>query len=222
MRTRASSASTSSLFSHLGSSGYALPPSLPLPLSHSNLIPSLRVAYIQPAIHEIPNPKLINTSVDMFRVNVLESAGASASIETLLTSPGSLTDVRDVAEAHVLATTTAEAGGERFLISSGSFSWQKFCQYPFPFTLPFTFPFSLSRFSATEVTDVEYSFMTVDTVNASGIKANTGFPGEAERAPITFDSAKASRILGFKPRSLQEIAVDTARELLRRPGAVSV
>lgn len=33
-------------------------------------------------------------------------------------------DVRDISEAHVLAIETAEAGGERIIISTEPYAWQ--------------------------------------------------------------------------------------------------
>ena len=35
-------------------------------------------------------------------------------------------DVRDLAEAHVLAIQKPEAGGERIIVSQGPFKWQDF------------------------------------------------------------------------------------------------
>ena len=35
-------------------------------------------------------------------------------------------DVRDLAEAHVLAIKKQEAGGERIIVSAGPFKWQDF------------------------------------------------------------------------------------------------
>jgi nucleoside-diphosphate-sugar epimerase len=35
-------------------------------------------------------------------------------------------DVRDVAAAHIKALETPEAGGERILLSAGSFVWEDF------------------------------------------------------------------------------------------------
>jgi nucleoside-diphosphate-sugar epimerase len=33
-------------------------------------------------------------------------------------------DVRDIAEAHVLALEKEKAGGERFVLGAGSYNWQ--------------------------------------------------------------------------------------------------
>ena len=35
-------------------------------------------------------------------------------------------DVRDIAQAHILAIQTPAAGEQRFIISSGPFKWQDF------------------------------------------------------------------------------------------------
>jgi nucleoside-diphosphate-sugar epimerase len=62
-----------------------------------------------------------------FRWEVLDPRNVKSK-EELINSTGSISDVRDVALAHVLSTTVPEAGNERFLISSGAFSWQEICE----------------------------------------------------------------------------------------------
>ena len=39
-----------------------------------------------------------------------------------------LVDVRDVADAHVLALTTEDAGGQRFVLAAQNFQWQDVCE----------------------------------------------------------------------------------------------
>ncbi|KAH8914522.1 NAD(P)-binding protein [Atractiella rhizophila] len=72
-----------------------------------------------PVLHEISGPEALNTS--------------SANIYNLLTSSSRpipddglplLSDVRDVAEAHVRALQVPEAKGHRFIISNGAILWR--------------------------------------------------------------------------------------------------
>lgn len=70
--------------------------------------------------------KDLNTSSAMFRKMVLDPQKKSTEKE-LTVSTGSFSDVRDLGEAHVLATIKPEASNERFMISSGAFSWQELC-----------------------------------------------------------------------------------------------
>lgn len=73
--------------------------------------------------------KDLNTSSETFRRMVLDP-NQKSSHDELTVSPGSFVDSRDLAQAHVLATTIPEAGNERFMISSGAFSWQEFRECP--------------------------------------------------------------------------------------------
>ena len=41
---------------------------------------------------------------------------------------GSYVDVRDVAKAHVLAIQKPEAGGSRYVVAAGVFTWQDICK----------------------------------------------------------------------------------------------
>ena len=48
--------------------------------------------------------------------------------EQLAGVQGGWVDVRDVAEGHVRALEVPEAGGQRFILSSGMFVWQDWCK----------------------------------------------------------------------------------------------
>jgi hypothetical protein len=74
----------------------------------------------QPPLHEVSSPSKLNTSsLDWY--NTVIQRGTSAE------RPGSIyIDVRDVAEFHAKALSTAGAEGERYLIDAGNFEWQQF------------------------------------------------------------------------------------------------
>ena len=59
-----------------------------------------------------------------------------------------------------------------------------------------------------------------DAVNAAGIKANVGFPGEEIRDPVRFDVSKSKRVLGIEYRDIKQAWVETTQNLLDRFGPV--
>jgi nucleoside-diphosphate-sugar epimerase len=68
-------------------------------------------------MHQVSSPDQLNTSVQRF-YEVIKAAPPKTEKE-LISSPGSFADVRDVANAHVKALTVENAGGKRFIISTG-------------------------------------------------------------------------------------------------------
>ncbi|KAF7970721.1 hypothetical protein HWV62_23212 [Athelia sp. TMB] len=73
-----------------------------------------------PPIHELSSPESLNTSL----ADWYETVIAPAALGATFTGVSSWIDVRDLAEAHKLALETAEAGGERLIISAGPYRWQ--------------------------------------------------------------------------------------------------
>ncbi|KAF8999637.1 hypothetical protein BDQ17DRAFT_1360724 [Cyathus striatus] len=68
-----------------------------------------------PAIHEIPKPEALNTSLKAwYEIVVKNVPGTKASLE----GGSAWIDVRDVAEAHVRALEKEAAGGERIIVSA--------------------------------------------------------------------------------------------------------
>jgi len=76
-----------------------------------------------PIIHEVASLESLNTSVAMFQ-NATTTKNPPASAEQLKNPGGNWVDVRDVALVHTLALSNPAAGGERFITSSGGFTWQ--------------------------------------------------------------------------------------------------
>ncbi|KZT38291.1 NAD(P)-binding protein [Sistotremastrum suecicum HHB10207 ss-3] len=73
-----------------------------------------------PIIHEVPSFESLNTST----LELYKTIKGQRANEDLVKPISSFADVRDVASAHVLAITTPEAGGQRFLTSSHTYTWQ--------------------------------------------------------------------------------------------------
>ncbi|CCM04249.1 uncharacterized protein FIBRA_06416 [Fibroporia radiculosa] len=74
-----------------------------------------------PPIHDVAqSPEDLNASMRQWFQSVLKGP------ELLIDGGMCWTDVRDLAEAHVLAIQKQEAGGERIIVSEGPFKWQDF------------------------------------------------------------------------------------------------
>ncbi|KAH7337246.1 hypothetical protein B0J17DRAFT_719150 [Rhizoctonia solani] len=93
-----------------------------------------------PVIHQVTEPSKLNASINRF-YSVISAKEEELSAETLLMPDTSFGDVRDVGLAHVRAVENESAGGERFLLSSGAYTWQDAldvvpAQYPKPLGSP--------------------------------------------------------------------------------------
>ncbi|KAI0776384.1 NAD(P)-binding protein [Irpex lacteus] len=75
-----------------------------------------------PTLHEVTKPENLNTSLAGLWVAVFTD---QKSKEELTAPQGSWVDVRDIADAHVLALQKEEAAGQRIIIAEGSFTWQQ-------------------------------------------------------------------------------------------------
>jgi len=141
-----------------------------------------------PSIHEVSDAKNLNTSLAYFWDLVFNPASAGKkNKEELTSSPGPVVDVRDVANAHVLATRSTAASNDRIAIVPDAFSPQAI----------------------------------YDALNAVGIKAPKGFPGEKIRNPLDFDVSKSKRVLGIQYIDPKQSWVDTAQSLLDRFGPIA-
>ncbi|OGM51300.1 putative NAD dependent epimerase/dehydratase [Aspergillus bombycis] len=96
-------------------------------------------------------------------------------------------DVRDVAQAHLKAYEVPEAGGERFFICAGNFSYQQIAD--------------ILREKVAEVKD-----------RVPLGKPGSGFGGVELYTP---DAGKSQRILGLHYRGLEESVVDSAYAFLK-------
>ncbi|CAL1709339.1 unnamed protein product [Somion occarium] len=74
-----------------------------------------------PVLHAVDSPESLNTSVKDWYTFVLKGKGDPQAVATFASA---WVDVRDLAEAHVLAIKKEVAGGNRIIVSAGSFKWQ--------------------------------------------------------------------------------------------------
>lgn len=98
----------------------------------------------------------------------------------------SFVDVRDVAEAHLRAYDVPEAGGERFFVCQGNFTYQQFVD--------------ALRENLPKIRD----------------HVPIGRPGTGAVPSDVYivDKSKSQRVLGLKYRELEETIVDAAKSLL--------
>ncbi|CAE6423185.1 unnamed protein product [Rhizoctonia solani] len=75
-----------------------------------------------PFLHQVSNPNALNTSIATL-YNFMHNK-ESISKEALLVPNFNFVHVQDIALAHVRALEVEEAGGQRFITSSGPFCWQ--------------------------------------------------------------------------------------------------
>ncbi|KAJ5757967.1 NAD-dependent epimerase/dehydratase [Penicillium nucicola] len=152
--------------------------------------PSFDLATILPPMVYGPNinataslEKLNTSSSDIYRL--ISPRGKSSDAV-----PGnmfwSFVDVRDVAMAHLRAFQVSEAGGERFFVCSGNFTYQQF---------------------------VDALRENIPEIRARVPIGNTG-TGAVPSNVYTVDTSKSQKILGIQYHKLQDTVVDAARSLL--------
>ncbi|KAF8608519.1 NAD(P)-binding protein [Ceratobasidium sp. AG-I] len=76
-----------------------------------------------PILQQVDDPSSLNTSVAML-YKILHTKEEDLDKDTLNTPNANFVDVRDVALAHVRALEVPEAGGQRFIVAGGPYSWQ--------------------------------------------------------------------------------------------------
>ncbi|KAG6861785.1 hypothetical protein C0995_012289 [Termitomyces sp. Mi166 len=131
-----------------------------------------------PPIHELKSPEALNTSSRLW----YDAVVVGGQPEDFLKMGLAFIDVRDVADAHVLALEKEAAGGERIIISAGPYIWQQWL-------------------------DVANSLSPSPI--PSHPKLPIGYPGLADTVkPLAeFDTRKAAKILGFTTYLNQEQVV---------------
>jgi len=83
---------------------------------------TLQPSYVYgPVLHEVSTPETLNGSMKNWFQSVFRN---SLDVKELGVQGGDWVDVRDLAEAHVLAIEKEKAGGERLIISEGPCMWQ--------------------------------------------------------------------------------------------------
>lgn len=78
-----------------------------------------------PTIHEVASAEELNTSVKDFYLAIFKHVKTPEQVATI---QGSWVDVREVSLGHLRAIQKEEAGGHRFILTSGNWSWQDWCK----------------------------------------------------------------------------------------------
>jgi len=126
----------------------------------------------------VANINSLNTSMQTWYDAVVSDTPKTK--ETLATS-NAWVDVRDVGDAHVFALETGAAGGERIIISAGSFFWQEW----------------LNTANALNPSPLPSH------------KLPKGDPNLKSEYLINYDTSKAAKIFGIKFRTKDEVTKDT-------------
>jgi nucleoside-diphosphate-sugar epimerase len=114
----------------------------------------------------------------------------------------SFVDVRDVADLHIRAMTAPEAAGQRF-IAAGDFAWIA----DLAALLRARLGDAANKVPTRKVPDLVVRVAALFDKSLAGLAPRLG-----ERRAFT--SAKAQKMLGWRPRSLEETVLDCARSLI--------
>ncbi|KAF7291223.1 hypothetical protein MIND_01265800 [Mycena indigotica] len=79
-----------------------------------------------PTIHDVTTPSMLNTSTSHFFTMLTDPSTSASSPLATFRSGAAWIDVRDLGTAHVRAFQNEEAGGERIIVTEGSYVWQNF------------------------------------------------------------------------------------------------
>ena len=133
-----------------------------------------------PHIHQCESPEKLNTSSKM-----AYDLFAGKKDEASLKNPaGNCVDVRDVADVHIKALTTAAAGGQRLPASYGPYTWQDFADA------------------------IQDSKSISSEAKSKAVKGEKG-AGKSVKQNI-FDGSKSEKTLGIKYKDVQQQADDMA------------
>jgi len=113
-------------------------------------------------------------------------------------------DVRDVADLHLRAMTTPEAGGERF-IAAGEWAWMA----EIASMLRARLPERVSKIPTAKAPDLMIRMAALVDHDLKTVVPSLG-------RKRTFSSAKAERMLGWKARPIEETLTDCAHSLIDR------
>jgi nucleoside-diphosphate-sugar epimerase len=111
-------------------------------------------------------------------------------------------DVRDVADLHVLAMTAPEASGQRF-IAAGVFAWMA----DVAVMLRARLGPDGSKIPALKVPNFVIHVASLFDKELGSVAPSLGKRHD-------FTSAKAQRLLGWRPRPMEETILDCARSLI--------
>ncbi|KAG8876481.1 methylglyoxal reductase (NADPH-dependent) gre2 [Tulasnella sp. 331] len=135
-----------------------------------------------PIIHDVKSVDALNTSIAGFHAHTLPGKTE----QQLLIPSGNWVDVRDVALVHVLSLSNKDAAGERFITSSG----------------PFTYQDALDALHRADI-------------SLTDVPKGTPGKGK-DVLGIIYSSAKAEKVFGMKFKTIDETAPATFKALKDR------
>jgi dihydroflavonol-4-reductase len=152
----------------------------------------------------------VNPSVVLGPVLSRDFSDSVQVVQRLLTGkvPGlprlgfSFVDVRDVADLHIRAMTAPEAAGQRF-ICAGDFAWME----EVASMLRARLGEAARKVPTRKVPDLVLRLVALFDKEVASVAPRLG-------EKRTFVSAKAQKLLGWRPRPLEETVLDCARSLI--------
>ncbi|EFI28545.1 D-lactaldehyde dehydrogenase [Coprinopsis cinerea okayama7 len=138
-----------------------------------------------PMIQQVSSPTSLNTSMQYWWNFVIEDGQKS---RQALSASNSWVDVRDLADAHILALEKEAAGGERIIISQGPFVWQEWI-------------------------DIARSIQPSPLPNR---KLPEGFPDIKKSYDRNYDASKEKRILGVQYTTKEQATKDMLEDFAKR------
>ncbi|KAH6887185.1 D-lactaldehyde dehydrogenase [Coprinopsis sp. MPI-PUGE-AT-0042] len=135
-----------------------------------------------PLIHDVDSLEKLDGSMKAFWDQMIPET------KKYVPMPGAWVDVRDLADAHVLALEKEEAGGERIFISTGPLVWQDWID----------------------------TANTLEPSALPGHKLTPSWPDPERKAVLDFSNAKEQKILGVKYRPLRDTVKDSMEDFAAR------
>ena len=119
-------------------------------------------------------------------------------------------DVRDVAMAHINAIEQEKAGGERFIITSGSFTYQDFCTLAFLLVFAFS---NLINFWCLLAVDIGNEVAASDSsLGVTFIKGPQPGFGKTLVYRRTYSNQKSIDLLGMTYNDKKKTLLDTVAD----------
>ncbi|KAH6903138.1 D-lactaldehyde dehydrogenase [Coprinopsis sp. MPI-PUGE-AT-0042] len=141
-----------------------------------------------PPIQEVSTPSALNGSMKLWWNMLIAPLPGCLDPQMFLTSKTPWSDVRDVADSHILSLEKAAAGGERIIVTSGDFAWPEWVEI----------------------------LNALDPSLLPRGKSVSALPETAKITAQFYDASKVNRILGVQWVSMEQTARDIMADAAER------
>ncbi|KAJ3967430.1 D-lactaldehyde dehydrogenase [Lentinula raphanica] len=159
-----------------------------------------------PFTYEVSTPSALGLTAGQFYNIVVDHSDAGGKTPEELRSTGNCwVDVRDLAEAQVLALQKHDAANERVIVSAGAFVWQEWRRLLFVLS-----PLNQNLIRKDLLVDVANSLARTHLPSHGNLPKGVPITPATEIVhQIQYDTSKADRLLGIKNRSKEDLVKDT-------------